>query len=197
MKVAPEIQIFIESHVQLIKEEDFESLYEKVEPVWMRKDLTETLLEAGINPLEYMNKVPSNFLAESKQVTTFDIPNNIKSIGLAAFIDCTQLTNVNIPDSVTTIGVSAFSGCSGIESMVIPDLVTTVDAYTFYNCTSLANLSLPKAITSIRSQALLRTNLVDLVYRGTKDQWEKIKKSHFWASEKLKCIHCLDGDIFL
>ena len=169
MKVAPEIKTLIETYFQLIKDEDFESLYEKVESEWMIKELTEALLKADINPLEYMSRIPACFLAGNKYINTFNIPSNIRVIDVAAFRDCTQLASVNIPDSVVSIGGSAFSGCSTLDKVVIPDLVTTIERYTFYNCTSLTSLSLPNNLTTIKGWAFLHTSLVDLSYRGTKD----------------------------
>ena len=51
-------------------------------------------------------------------ITSVIIPNNVTSIGLNTFIDCTELTSVVIPNSVTSIRQWAFSGCSGLTSVV-------------------------------------------------------------------------------
>ena len=39
------------------------------------------------------------------------IPNNVTSIGINAFQNCSALTSITIPNSVTSIGYDAFSGC--------------------------------------------------------------------------------------
>lgn len=47
------------------------------------------------------------------------IPNDITSIGLCAFEDCTEMTSITIPNSVTSIGLWAFRGCSGLASVTV------------------------------------------------------------------------------
>ena len=46
------------------------------------------------------------------------IPNDVTSIGLCAFEDCTEMTSITIPNSVTSIGSWAFRGCSGLASVI-------------------------------------------------------------------------------
>jgi len=45
-------------------------------------------------------------------LTSFEIHDNITSIGDSAFSGCKSLTSIEIPDSVTDIGFRAFAGCS-------------------------------------------------------------------------------------
>lgn len=70
------------------------------------------------------------------------IPQNVTSIGVSAFEDCTGLTSITIPGSVTNIGVWAFSGCNGLESVTIPSSVEDIWNDAFYNCTSLTSVTL-------------------------------------------------------
>ena len=70
-------------------------------------------------------------------LTEYMIPDNVTSIGDAAFIVCTLLTNVIIPDSVTSIRELAFSGCNSLTSVTIPDGVTSIGQYAFNYCISL------------------------------------------------------------
>ena len=86
------------------------------------------------------------------------IPDGVTSIGSNAFKGCTRLTSVTIPDSVTKIEAAAFDDCMGLTSMVIPDSVTNIGAYAFSGCTGLKTI----------------------YYKGTKTQWDNIKKADLW-----------------
>ena len=45
------------------------------------------------------------------------IPNEVVSIGNAAFDGCKKLTSITLPDSVTSIGECAFYDCSSLTSI--------------------------------------------------------------------------------
>ena len=51
---------------------------------------------------------------------------SVKSIGFAAFFQCSGLTSVVIPNSVTTIGNSGFGRCSSLTSIIIPNSVKDI-----------------------------------------------------------------------
>ena len=82
---------FIKKYKTEINKNDFTKVYKDANnllcyPVSTGK-LTEIFLDAGIEPLEYMQAVPANYLANSA-ITSVEIPNNISSIGSEAFRDC-------------------------------------------------------------------------------------------------------------
>ena len=89
------------------------------------------------NPLSYAHHLYLN----GTEVTDFDIPNNVTSIGRYAFGGCTSLTSVTIPNSVTSIGDEAFRNCSGLTSVISlstnPKAIygSTFDKDVFYNAT--------------------------------------------------------------
>jgi hypothetical protein len=127
-------------------------------------------------------------------VTTVNLPNTIKSIGYAAFLDCNQLTSVNLPSAITKIegnafngcvvlnnltlpsalkeiGYSAFASCKTFTSITIPDGVTTIDDNAFYGCSNLTSISIPNSVvkvgTSVFYGTAWYTNQPDgLVYVG-------------------------------
>ena len=43
-------------------------------------------------------------------ITSIEIPNSVKDIGVYAFEDCSSLTSVDLPSDLTSINSSAFSG---------------------------------------------------------------------------------------
>ena len=68
------------------------------------------------------------------------IPNNVTTIGFAAFDGCSGLTSVTIPNSVTSIKDVAFCDCSSLTSITIPNSVTSIGSSTFAGCGNLTSI---------------------------------------------------------
>lgn len=51
----------------------------------------------------------------------YAIPDNVSSIGYAAFFACKSLRAITIPESVNEIGEFAFYGCTSLENIIIPN----------------------------------------------------------------------------
>ena len=195
--IMDELSKFIKAHVNEINNNNFAKVYEdtndSLTPCLLTSKLTELFLDAGLEPLEYMQAVPANYLAYSK-LTSITIPENITSIGRCAFSGCDGLTSITIPDSVTSIGSSAFENCSGLTSIVIPDSVTSIDHWTFQYCTGLTSATIGNGVKSISRYAFWDcASLKDIYFNGTKDQWNVIKKID--SGIKNCTIHCTDGDL--
>ena len=82
-------------------------------------------------------------------LTSYTIPNSVKSIGDSAFRYCRSLTSIAIPNSVTEIGGDAFGGCSSLKSITIGNSVTSIGVEAFYNCSSLTSITIPDSVTEI------------------------------------------------
>ena len=75
--------------------------------------------------------IPDGMFRDCDELTSFTIPDYIKTIGYDAFRDCNNLTSVTIPDnSVTTIRSRAFYEAS-FSSIYIPKAVTTIEGSAF------------------------------------------------------------------
>lgn len=116
------------------------------------RDFTKLLLKLGVNPLDYMNYVPSYFLS-SNDITEFTIPDGITHIGEEAFYGCTALTTINIPDSVVEIHNSAFMNCTKLTNVQLPKNITYIDNRAFQGCSSLEHLEIPKKVKHINNYA--------------------------------------------
>ena len=195
--IMDELSKFIKAHVNEINNNNFAKVYEdtndSLTPCLLTSKLTELFLDAGLEPLEYMQAIPANYLAYSK-LTSITIPENITSIGRCAFSGCDSLTSITIPDSVTSIGSSAFENCSGLTSIVIPDSVTSIDHWAFQYCTGLTSATIGNGVKSISRYAFWDcASLKDIYFNGTEDQWNVIKKID--SGIKNCTIHCTDGDL--
>lgn len=120
-------------------------------------------------------KIKDNILSKArKSVVNVEIPDDVTSIGTAAFINCASLTSVTIGNSVESIGASAFSDCKSLPSVTIGcnvksiggaafdgctsltsvifgenSRLTSIGDFVFSNCTSLTNIVIPDSVKSI------------------------------------------------
>ena len=107
-------------------------------------------------------------------LTTINFPDGLTSIGGGAFYSCGKLINVELPDSLTYLASGAFYWCSSITSINIPDGITEINKYVFYDCKNLKSIELPNTVTHIRERSFLYTDLTDVYYMGSEDQYIRI-----------------------
>lgn len=181
MRPTEKLMKFVRDYRSLIAEDNFEELYEEAAIVASYSDftvgnLTEMLYEAGIDPLKFLDRIPSRFLpSESEYPVDGDLI---------------------IPSNVKIVGKGAFFGCSQIWKVVIQEGVTTLEEMCFHDCGNLRELQLPASIKKIQFRALHGTNLSSIHYTGTSEQWRKIKWGSFTKSDlDGKRIHTADGVI--
>lgn len=214
---------FILSHTKEINSNDFKPLYSEAldnyGPTAVIPKLTDILIDAGINPLLYMDCVPSCY-AYGLNLSSVVIPNNVTSIHNSAFYGCSKLTNVTIPNSVTSInnfafykckgltsiiipnrvtsiGDAAFSGCEGLTSITIPDSMTSINMGVFYGCSGLTSVTIPDSVTKIDRGAFYGcSKLKNITFNGTKEQWTAISKEYRWNTRTGNyTIYCTDGKL--
>ena len=101
---------FIEHNIEKIDNNKWEDLYSDLENKcmfdgWSSEhvgDFTVKILSAGINPLDYLTKVPRRFLFKAElepSLRKLEIPNNIDTILLGAF-HSSNLTDIILPDTI-------------------------------------------------------------------------------------------------
>lgn len=97
-----------------------------------------------------------NFIIEAETLKNYEgddteiiIPDNVKTIGNAAFSNCESLTSVTIPVSATSIGICVFEYCSGLRNITIPDSVTSIADGAFLGCSGLTGITIPTSVTII------------------------------------------------
>ena len=144
----------------------YRAAYNYLDTIKIHK-VTELLNTLGIDPLDYLDYIPNDFLSHT-QIKSVTIPNHIKGLGIFAFYDCSGLTSIEIPSSITNIEYAVFRNCSGLTSVEIPESVTFIGSYAFDSCTSLTSIKIPENVTFIGSYAFYNCpNLI--VY--TKNQY--------------------------
>jgi hypothetical protein len=172
-------KVFIEQYINLITENKFEDLYRiAIKEQIAIEDLTNSLLQADIYPLEHMSYVPQGFFYKStKSIDGFIIPNNIVDIHEHAFYE-TDLIEIIIPEGVRSIYTLAFARCKNLLFVTIPHSIEFIDRAVFTGCESLAEVR----------------------YNGTIDEWNKIDRHDKWLSIRgtytAKLI-CKDGELWV
>lgn len=80
---------------------------------------------------------------------SLSIPNGVTKIGYDAFGDCSSMSTVSIPNSVVSIGKDAFEGCTGLKSIIIPHSVEFIGEGAFSGCTGLTSMTIPSNVKEI------------------------------------------------
>ena len=125
-------------------------------------------------------------------LTSITIPNSVTSIGDSAFLGCSNLASITISNSVTSIAGNVFEKCSSLTSITIPNNVISIGKYAFYKCSSLKSITIPNSVTSIGNSAFYDcSSLTSVIYLGTTEQWNAIKKGRSaLSSAQLKNVKC-------
>ena len=95
------------------------------------------------------------YYINDKEITSFEIPSNVTTLGHYVFQGCSGLTSLNLPADITEIGDGAFRGCSRLTSLTLPASITKIGEEAFWGCSGLTSLTLPAGITEIGSYAFL------------------------------------------
>ena len=91
-------------------------------------------------------------------ISSFDLPNSIKTIGRGTFTGCTKLTTLKIPESVTVIGTNAFDGCTNLTSIELSSNITEIPSESFRYCYQLTSIEIPAKVTAIGNNAFKDCN---------------------------------------
>ncbi len=103
---------------QMLNSNYFEELFESfvdndISPL---NDLTAMLLKSDVQFLKYLKHIPNNCF-NTLPITHITLPENILSIGKAAFNYCDRLITMYIPKSVSIIEPTAFEDCTALKKI--------------------------------------------------------------------------------
>ena len=135
-----DLKQFVEENIDLINDNDFSAVYNKIKSYKFKRLFTEAMLEAGINPLNYMEAVPPCYLYEST-IQHIDIPVGIVVINTHSFASCRHIKEVTIPEGVIKIGEGAFYKCNSLEVLHLPSTLKYIDTAAFGMCRSLKEVT--------------------------------------------------------
>lgn len=146
-----------------------------------------------------LTEIGDSAFASSTSLTNVIFPDNITTIGNAAFYNCPSLRSIDLSNctKLTTFGYNVFKNCTSLTDVVLHDNITTIDKGTFYGCTALTNVTIPANVRTIGKDAFYNcTSLTDITFQGTTAQWNAISKDANWRLNSGPYnIHCVDGNI--
>lgn len=191
------IKNLIQKHPEYFEEDKISFLYKKVGDIrgtqlgpFTVRDLTEFLLGAEINPLEYIQDAVNRYMFlrlnlpetniilnesisqieasafEGSNIVTLNT-NEVISINHSAFKDCTQLTKVIMPQ-VGEIQSNTFENCSALTEVDWKSCAQGfVSGEAFRGCTSLKRLEIPDGVYYLGRRFLRDSGVEDLYLPDT------------------------------
>ena len=115
MFMIPKLKEFIEKNIDLIENNRFEEVYDQLyvsEVEFPYGELTKILLSIDIDPLNYMNFVPSYYLEYEKSDWSFKrfvVPSNIVQLDHGSFSLCCPIGELILPESIKQIETAVFT----------------------------------------------------------------------------------------
>ena len=110
---------FIKNNFDLINNNKFVELYYKarVQIPFQIGNLSYNLMQAGIQPLNYVDRVVRNMFSDCTLIDKITIPPNCIGIEKHAFQDWFGLIEVTLPATLQWIDNDAFANCYDIEKI--------------------------------------------------------------------------------
>lgn len=118
--MSPEVRAAIEENKALIEAEDWKTLYRilgKKQSLSTIGELSQILLDAGVDPLEGSKEIPQYFFA-TLPITSYRIPDGIEIIGKGAFSLCENLREVILPRTIKIIQREAFLQARKLRTII-------------------------------------------------------------------------------
>ena len=177
MKVTQTALQLIKDNLELIEENNFNKLYEIGDSEMVDcSPITAVLLEAGINPLPYMDKLPADYMKENKDISYFKVPGNCKSIRIGSLEKCQKLKKIDMEEGVKEIFYGAIYDNPELEEIILPKSIKSLNRYCISSCPKLNNIS----------------------YRGTIKEWEDnvtLSEYSFYeiGDSNIVKVRCKDG----
>ncbi len=132
-------------------------------------------------------------MSYTSDVTSLDLPDTVQYIGEEAFSGFTELTTVRWSANLITIGDRAFAYTYALKKVHLPDKVTSVGSGAF-SCGGVNTVYIPQSVTTIGEYAFELTDIYDIYYGGTPQEWEALPIGEGNASFDYANIHYSKAD---
>lgn len=138
-------------------------------------------------------KLGNDLFRNCKELTSIDLPNELKIIGDRAFLE-SGLLKIDFPNKLEKIGKLAFSNTK-INDVVLPASLKHIGWRAFsydYFSHGLSTVRLNEGLDVIESEAFMNTNITEIIFPKS---LKVIPKMVCWNCEKLKTVIVLGAEI--
>lgn len=98
---------------------------------------------------------------------TLNFTDELKSIKVGCFAQCSGLNGIKNYDNITEIGNQVFQNCSNLLLDKLPSSLTTLGTTVFYNCSKITINSTPQGIKTIPSQVFQNCKAItEMTFEG-------------------------------
>ena len=146
---------------------------------------------------EGLKRIGSYAFAYCEKLSSISFPDSITSIGDHAFYECEGLKTVKLGKGLTALSNGTFEYCTGLTSVTIQEGVKTISVWSFLGCKNLKTVTLPASLEVLGERSFaFCDNLKTINYKGTKAQWESVRKISQWDYESGQyTIKCTNGKV--
>ncbi len=133
--------------------------------------------------------------AVQKNVTSFSVPEGTVFIGEGAFGPCSKtISSITFSSTVKHIRSDVLKGCDNLYSLHLPEGLLTIGDHAFMRNENLETVDIPASVVEIGKYVFEGcSGLKTLLYQGTVQEWEAIKKHTDWCSGASVTVQCTDG----
>ena len=137
------------------------------------------------------------------------LPSDVAKYGTRIFYDCNNLQEIHIGDIVDWLAFLSFGKGEQIntenysiyingaipEEIVVPDVILSIPTNAFRNFSRVTDITISSNVRYMGDNLFHNcSNLTNITYEGTMEQWEKIDKTSEWAGNSTDfTITCTDG----
>ncbi len=130
-------------------------------------------------------------------LTNVVIGEGITKLGDRLFINAKKLTDVTFPSTLTEIAQKTFMNCTSLVALDVSAAPLEILGGNMFNgCSKLESVTFPNTLAALGSSSFAKTNLAEITYKGTIDQYKALADSG--RADDLKndtiLVHCTDGN---
>lgn len=143
-----------------------------------------------------ISHIGSRAFEECLSLQDVHMPSNLTSISVGLFFNCRNLKKIDVPASVSTIANAAFCSCFNLSDISMHEGLIRIGKAVFDECRSLKTIRIPSTVNHIDPAAFQNTQLKDIYYGGTQQQWKDFEANNGKQFRiRGRIVHCSDGDI--
>ena len=130
------------------------------------------------NTFEIEDDIIMKYLGDDEEIVIHD---GVKDIFFEVFFGNTKIKSVVIPGSISSLIAFLFERCPALTSVELCEGVADIGLGAFMKCKSLTSVILPRSLIHIGKSAFEGCrSLKYIYYRGTKFEWDALKKDNNW-----------------